>query len=283
MDLKDVPIDGLVRVTSKVTATTANHRLGESGAFANFKDPATGAAGPRVEHTGLELVSAPSEPNGPPVERPTPACTNTPGVAGGSIAFEHAQYDALEQPGPGARITLVRTDGRVGAAGVPDPGFGGMPSCSTLDDEGVDMALQPDGRIVLLVAAKGVNFEVLRARLLPDGSPDLAFGDQGRARADPVPHDHFPRALAIQGDRRIVVAAQPSNAVPVPPSFGLLRFEADGRPDASFGTGGVLRVPFFGGSDSADDLLVQPDGRIVAAGLARSGMTGDIAMVRLMP
>jgi uncharacterized delta-60 repeat protein len=173
--------------------------------------------------------------------------------------------------------------GRVDAAGAPEAGFGRSPSYSTISDEVVDMALQPDGRIVLLVAARGVNWEIMLARINADGSPDTGFGTQGLVRRDVGPHDDWPRAVAVQADGRIVVAAQVSNPLPMAPSFALLRFEASGAPDPGFGTDGVLRVPFFGSTDNANDLLLQPDGKIVAAGSARSGLFTDIAMVRVMP
>lgn len=172
---------------------------------------------------------------------------------------------------------------RLTAEGAVELGFGRDPSYSALDDEIVDMALQADGKIVLLVAAKNSNYEVMLARIHADGNADTSFGVQGQVRSDLGPHDDLPRAVAVQADGRIVVAAQLSNPLPAPPSFGLLRYNPDGTPDASFGAAGLLRVPFFGSSDSANDLLVQPDGRIVAAGIARSGLTAEIAMVRVLP
>ena len=91
------------------------------------------------------------------------------------------------------------------------------------------------------------------ARLNADGSFDTTFGDAGWVRADVGPHDDLPRAVAVQADGRIVVAAQLS-APTGPPDFALLRYLADGTLDPTFGTGGVLRVDFFGGWDSANDL-----------------------------
>lgn len=172
---------------------------------------------------------------------------------------------------------------RLAADGLLEAGFGRDPAYSTLDDEIVDMTLQPDGKIVLLVAGKSLNYEVVLVRIHPDGSADTGFGVQGIVRRDTGPHDDLPRAVAVQADGRIVVAAQLSNPLPTPPDFGLLRFLPDGAVDAGFGSGGVLRVPFFGGLGSANDLLLQPDGRIVAAGTARSGLTAEIAMVRVLP
>ena len=171
---------------------------------------------------------------------------------------------------------------RFGPDGTVLAGWGGVLTLSALADEVVDMALQPDGGVLLLAAARSRNTYIALARIRPDGAPDLAFGQQGSVSIDPGPNDDFPRALALQLDGKVVVAAQVSAAVGSP-YFGLLRFAPDGSPDAAFGSGGVLKVPFFGGFDSANDLLVQPDGRVVAAGIARSGLFGDIGMVRLMP
>lgn len=217
--------------------------------------------------------------------------------ASGAVMFDATKRDfpqaALLQPDGrvviGGKVAVNDSEpsdsfyGRVDALGAPEAGFGRTPPYSTISDEVVDMALQPDGRIVLLVAARGVNWEIALARINADGSPDTSFGTQGLVRRDVGPHDDWPRAVAVQADGRIVVAAQVSNPLPMAPSFALLRFEAGGAPDLGFGTDGVLRVPFFGGTDNANDLFLQPDGRIVAAGSARSGLTADIAMVRLIP
>jgi uncharacterized delta-60 repeat protein len=172
---------------------------------------------------------------------------------------------------------------RLTADGAIEPGFGRNPAYSLLSDEAVDVALQPDGKLVLLVVGRGTHAEILVVRLNPDGSLDTGFANSGLARSDVGPHDDLPRAVAVQADGKIVVAAQVSNDGRVPPSFALLRYGSDGQPDAGFGTNGVLRVPWFGGLDSANDLLVQPDGRIVAAGAWRSGITAGIALIRLIP
>ena len=41
---------------------------------------------------------------------------------------------------------------------------------------------------------------------------------------------------------------------------------APGEPDRGFGTGGVITTDFDGGTDQARALVVQPDGKVVAAG-----------------
>ena len=56
----------------------------------------------------------------------------------------------------------------------------------------------------------------------------------------------------------------------------------DGGSAGSARDGGV-RIDLFGDLDRASDLVVQPDGRIVAAGLGRNGTGGGLALVRVLP
>jgi uncharacterized delta-60 repeat protein len=69
--------------------------------------------------------------------------------------------------------------------------------------------------------------------------------------------------------------------------FAVGKFISDGRPDTSFGTGGLLLPPSVvkAGISSDDRLLVQPDGRILAAASLppQTDKIFRIALVRLMP
>jgi uncharacterized delta-60 repeat protein len=68
-------------------------------------------------------------------------------------------------------------------------------------------------------------------------------------------------------------------------AFAIERFDANGRLDPSFGTGGKVRTPFEAGGASADGLAVMPDGRFVVAGdIAISGSQGElVAVARYRP
>ena len=65
--------------------------------------------------------------------------------------------------------------------------------------------------------------------------------------------------------------------------IGIARYSSGGALDTTFGTGGPVRIDFFAAADAANDVVVQPDGMIVAAGSARNGTTGGLALVRVMP
>jgi hypothetical protein len=66
--------------------------------------------------------------------------------------------------------------------------------------------------------------------------------------------------------------------------FGLARVNPDGTLDADFGGGGVLTTT-FNGNETAQAVLIQPDGKIIAVGNSQDNATGYsfIALARCNP
>jgi len=103
-----------------------------------------------------------------------------------------------------------------------------------------------------------------------DGTPDAAFGSGGKldivtggASADQM------TALAVQADGKIVVVGH-SSLPPTPDdNFIVMRFNADGTPDASFGTGGKVITDFEHHFDDASAVMLDGSGRILVAGHAQ--------------
>ena len=64
--------------------------------------------------------------------------------------------------------------------------------------------------------------------------------------------------------------------------FALTRLNFDGSLDTTFGTNGVVTTNFFGQNDVATSVVIQPDGKIVAAGYAQHAPQKgyDFALVR---
>jgi uncharacterized delta-60 repeat protein len=87
------------------------------------------------------------------------------------------------------------------------------------------------------------------------------------------------KAVALQSDGKIVVAGQSSNSNA---DFAVARYNIDGTLDATFGNAGTLTIDFFGFTDIAEGVLVQPDGRIVLGGLARANVDG-YGVARVLP
>lgn len=84
-------------------------------------------------------------------------------------------------------------------------------------------------------------------------------------------------AVALQSDGKIVVGGQASSVVTFN-DFGLVRYNSDGSLDTSFGSGGRVTTDFFI-FDVINDLVIQPDGKIVASGTTLSGNV-DFALAR---
>jgi uncharacterized delta-60 repeat protein len=149
-----------------------------------------------------------------------------------------------------------------------------------------DLALQPDGKIVAVGEARGSSLDLTVLRYNPDGSLDPSFGSGGKVLTDfgtpAAATVDGARAVALSADGKIVVAGltRPLGRLHEA-NFALARYNADGSLDSSFGAGGRV-VTDFGGNDSASDLGLRGDGKIVAAGLTGGAFFSDphIALAR---
>src|SRR5438067_367203 len=164
------------------------------------------------------------------------------------------------------------------AAGDLDLTFAGFGSGGKVITTGVsgsvyDMALQADGKIV--VAGCSAN-KMLVMRYLSNGVLDPTFGSNGIATFSNV-FSLCANAVALQADGKIVVAGWFGTS---PSSFMLARLTPSGGLDTSFGSGGYVSTDFDNGADFAQAVLVQTDGKVVAAGYAHVGGDDDIAVAR---
>jgi uncharacterized delta-60 repeat protein len=171
---------------------------------------------------------------------------------------------------------------RYNPTGAPDTAFDGDGKAITdfpLNEETIsDMAVQPDGKIVAagrmnprLIILDAQDFNFLLARYNPDGSLDTSFGAGGLVSTDFNGNgDDFAHAVVLQPDGKIVVAGQTGAKSTFSPltdsSFGVARYNANGTLDETFGTGGKVTVDFGTGHDSANDVALQTDGKIVLVG-----------------
>jgi uncharacterized delta-60 repeat protein len=157
--------------------------------------------------------------------------------------------------------------------GTPDRTFGTagngivltMFSASANQPESV--ALQPNGQIVVEGFATGSTLAL--TRLNPNGSIDTAFGNGGRVFNPAVSvttnSNGTQSDLAIDSSGRIAVAGYTgplSSARMV-----VVRYNPDGTPDGTFGTGGMVSVSSAGFSYViGDSLALQSNGDIVVDG-----------------
>jgi len=98
----------------------------------------------------------------------------------------------------------------------------------------------------------------------PGGELDAAFGEGGLVN---VVAGNGAKAIVQQpGDGKLVVAGS-FPADNTWPDFAVLRLNPDGSFDEGFGLNGVVTIDFDGRGDEATALALQPDGKIVVAGM----------------
>lgn len=167
---------------------------------------------------------------------------------------------------------------RYNADGSLDPSFDGdgKVTATFTDDHdfALDVAIQSDGGIVAVGTGSFTQFGVMRFDA--DGSLDGSFGEAGKVLTDITGGLDVAFALAIQPDGKIVAAGRAAGAGG---RFALVRYDTDGTLDGSFGESGIVMTNFTRGHDAVRDVLIQVDGKIVAAGRAR-GAAGRFALAR---
>jgi uncharacterized delta-60 repeat protein len=116
--------------------------------------------------------------------------------------------------------------------------------------------------VVLLVSVGGLAF--ISAAFAQAGDLDTSFGSDGKVTTDVTARGDFATEVATQADGKIVVVGGASWGKN--PKFVLLRYNADGTLDTSFGGDGKVTTNFTRRQDVAFGVAIQADGKIVAAG-----------------
>jgi uncharacterized delta-60 repeat protein len=134
-----------------------------------------------------------------------------------------------------------------------------------------DMIVQPDGDILAggytyrNTSSDGSNGNYVFAllRYHPDGTLDQSFGSGGVVVTS---GGSFGQAIAVLDSGKILLAGSANSG------FAVAQYNFDGSLDGAFGKGGIASVRFGHGSEEANKLVVQSDGKIVlGGGLRNSG------------
>lgn len=225
-------------------------------------------------------------------------------VAGSTISPSGGNYD----------FALARFD----ANGNADLSFGAITSfgngaaSATSEDFANAMALQPDGKIIVVGSSKAdpnavTTFAV--ARFNSDGTLDLPFGTP--PPPDPLPNPPPPppvgtgrvltkigtghavaTSIVVQDNEKILVGGYTytvENGRATNFNFVLARYNPNGRPDITFGVGaekaegnGQVIFSIDIGNEAIYDMAVQEDGKIVVAGFSNV-VNADFAVARFNP
>ncbi|MER7337416.1 calcium-binding protein [Streptomyces sp. NPDC000075] len=188
-------------------------------------------------------------------------------------------YAVVIQPG-GAIVAAGESGTGVAVArynavdGSLDTGFGVGGKVTTAFAGGsasaYDVALQPSDNKIVIAGRSGYNYpsndsDFALARYNPDGSLDASFGTGGRVTTGFAGPD-VANGVEIQPDGKIVTAGSSGF------DFALARYNpVDGSLDTGFDTDGKVTTDFGTNTlDGAADLALQPDGKIVAAGISQA-------------
>jgi uncharacterized delta-60 repeat protein len=134
-------------------------------------------------------------------------------------------------------------------------------------DNAASIALQPDGRIVVVGWADGPaasNPAFAAARYRSNGVLDTTFGGDGKITTN-IGEDARATSVAFVNSIGKLVLAGWAIAGEAFSSIALARYHLDGTLDESFGDSGTL-VTSIGEDVVMNDLAVQPDGKLLTGG-----------------
>jgi uncharacterized delta-60 repeat protein len=190
------------------------------------------------------------------------------------------------------RLTVTRLN----SDGSLDSSFNGngqaiLDAGGTLGDYARAVTIAPDGKIVIVGATRrNDQFDLVFARLLSNGALDTSFGTgpiAGTTLVDSGMSDE-PAALLRQPDgkwlacgKRRIEGADSDEAE----ALGMLvvRLDASGAVDPTFGDEGIWRLPRANGLGAARDCALLGDGSVLVAGYLGPAIRRSPALVRLRP
>jgi uncharacterized delta-60 repeat protein len=220
------------------------------------------------------------------------------GVSGHLLAMEMVGDGKFL--GIGTVLTAQQTDfllARFNADGSLDDTFGTGGIVSTdftpMNDIALDADIDANGDIVLGGLADSGMFNGMRlgaafalARYHANGSLDTSFGNGGKLTKDLTTRQEVVRTVKIQDDGKILaigVQDEDSN-FPGDPKTGqmaVLRYDADGTPDTTFGNDGLVTPIVNGVGEAARGAALSSGGLIVSGGATNATTGVDFALIRL--
>jgi uncharacterized delta-60 repeat protein len=201
-----------------------------------------------------------------------------------------AGYFRNTNPPPGVAGSDDFVVVRYTANGVVDTTFGvnGVAVAAVLkagiptEDRGYALAVQADGKIVVT----GEHYEgtkwgdFVTVRFTSTGAMDTTFAGTGYKITSLSEFQDTARDVVIQADGKIVVVGDKSSVGTT--SFGVVRYNANGTPDTTFGPSGIRSINFGSSTTNrAYNAAVQSNGKLVVGGYSYTTATNtDFALAR---
>jgi uncharacterized delta-60 repeat protein len=148
------------------------------------------------------------------------------------------------------------------------------------DDEAWGVAIQPNGKIILVGSSSAGGWTFTVCRYHPDGSLDLNFGHQGVMRTQ-IGERSFASSVALTSDRKIVVAGYGYNGFDN--DVAIARYKSDGHLDKSFGTQGTALVGTANDDYASAVDVSSIDGYVIVAGQSGTNTNKQALLASFAP
>lgn len=146
-------------------------------------------------------------------------------------------------------------------------------------DQAYGVALQPDGKIVVVGSSYNGSDRWAIVRVTPSGQLDSTFDGDGKVVTSFGSGNDNANSVEIQPDGKIVVGGDVQSIGNG--DFGLARYHSDGSLDTAFGVAGKLTTDWGGQLDSGRSVRLQRDGKIMFAGFVKNDFGNfDMAIAR---
>ncbi len=147
-----------------------------------------------------------------------------------------------------------------------------------------DVALAPDGRVLVSGSSNRLDMQFQLARFNPDGTLDTAFGSNGIVTNDlfPTSNPDYATQVKLQPDGKILLAGITGHGDGQNGEFAVFRYQGNGILDTSFSGDGIQTI-YVGAYNvyMLEDLGLQADGRILLNGWVGNGGGANGTVIRL--
>jgi len=162
-------------------------------------------------------------------------------------------------------------------AGSLDPSFGTDGLVNSPLSNFTAAVIAPNGDIVVAgdidAPSSTITASLAIVRYLPNGTPDPSFGTNGTVLLPPPSSfflgESFALGIAVQSNEDILATFYAFNNTSTESESELIRLNANGTPDTTFGSAGEVPLSFpvpTSWSASATLVMAQPDGKILVTG-----------------
>jgi uncharacterized delta-60 repeat protein len=145
------------------------------------------------------------------------------------------------------------------------------------NDSGNSVAIQNDGKIVVVGSIDYGNTDIAVLRINSNGSFDNTFDTDGKLRTAVNSFYDIGISVAIQSNNKIVLVAKSNIS-----DFAVIRINSNGILDNTFDNDWKVLIPLGSPDDEGGSLVIQSDGKIVIAGsVLKNTNDHDIGVTRL--